>query len=205
MADRSRDNKLRKMTVTAIMAAMGFVLMMIGDYIPVPLMPSFIKIDLSELPALITSFAFGPLWGIAVCLIKNLVHMILFFSNSYGIGDLINFLMGIPFVAVAGIVYKYKHDRKSAFIGALAGDFAMAAACFLINLFIAYPLYMKVMGLTPDMILGMYQAVVPSVDTFAKGILLFNVPFTFIKGLISVVITFVIYHKLSPILKGKKI
>lgn len=198
-----RSGNLRKITVTAIMSAMGFVLMMVGDSIPVPLMPSFIKLDLSELPALITAFAFGPFWGVLVCLVKNLVHLAFFFSNSFGIGELTNFLLGVPFVAVAGAVYKVKHNRKSAFAGALIGDFAMAAMCFVVNLFIAYPIYIKAQIVPEAGILGMYQAVLPSVNALWQGVLIFNVPFTFIKGLISVVITFVIYHKLSPIIKGK--
>ena len=199
-----RNNSLRKVTVTAIMSAMGYVLMVIGDAVPITFMPSFIKLDLSELPALITSFAYGPAWGVLVCLVKNLIHLSTSFSHSFGIGELTNFLMGVPFVAIAGLVYKLHHDRKSAFLGALAGDFAMAAACFAVNLFIAYPLYMKFL-LPEEAILGMYRAFIPSIDTLAKGILIFNVPFTFVKGLISVIITFVVYHKLSPILKGKQI
>lgn len=199
-----RTNNLRKVTVTAIMSAMGLVLMMIGDAIPIPFMPSFIKLDLSELPALITAFAFGPVWGVLVCLVKNLIHLMIYFSNSFGIGELTNFLLGVPFVAVAGQVYKVKHNRKSALAGAVIGDAAMSVACFLVNLFIAYPLYMKFL-IPEEAILGMYQAILPSVNALWKGVLIFNVPFTFVKGLISVVITFVIYHKLSPVLKGKQI
>lgn len=197
-----RNNNIRKITVTAIMSAMGFVLMMLGDSVPISFMPSFIKLDLSELPALITAFAFGPLWGVLVCLVKNIIHLVFFFSNSMGIGELTNFLLGVPFVAVAGLVYKFKHNRKSALAGALVGDVAMALCSFLVNSFIAYPLYIKF--LVPESgLLAMYQAIMPSIATLSEGIWTFNVPFTFVKGLISVVITFVIYHKLSPILKGK--
>jgi len=205
MSGRNRKNQqLRKITVTAIMSALGFVLMLFGDAVKLPFMPSFIKLDLAELPALITSFAFGPAWGVAVCLVKNLLHLMTSFGNSFGIGELSNFLLGASFVAVAGIVYKKNHNRKFALIGALAGDVAMGVACVVANNFITYPLYEHFI-VPKEAILGMYQVIAPSVDSYIKGILMFNVPFTMFKGLLSVAITFIIYHKLSPILKGNKL
>ena len=85
----------------------------------------------------------------------------------------------------------------------MAGDFMMAAMSFFINYFLVYPIYIKLM-LPEEQIIGMYSAILPSVDSLWKAILIFNVPFTFVKGLISVAITFAVYPKLSPILKGKK-
>lgn len=203
MGRNKRNNDLRKITVTAIMAALCFVLMLLGDMLPLSFVPSFLKLDFSELPALITAFAFGPFWGVAVCFIKNLIHLIVFFSNSMGIGELSNFLLGASFVAVAGLIYKHKHNRKFAFIGAITGNVVMAIAAMAVNLLIVFPLYIKFMfNGNSEIILGMYQALVPSIETLAKGVLIFNVPFTFVKGLISVIITFAIYHNLSPILKG---
>ena len=198
---KTRTNQtslLRKVTVTAIMSAFSLVLMMIE--FPIPIMPSFIKFDISELPALITSFAFGPLWGVIVCLLKNLIHLIN--THTAGVGELSNFLLGAVFVAVAGAFYKAKHNRKSAFLGSLAGDFAMAVSAFVINLFVVYPIYMKIL-IPEQVILGMYQDILPSVDSLWKAILIFNVPFTFVKGMADVIITFIIYRKISPILKGK--
>ena len=181
----TKKKNLRMIAVTAIMSALSAVLMFVEFSIPI--MPAFIKLDVSELPALITSFTFGPVCGVAVCLVKNLIHL---------------FVTSI-FVFVAGMFYKHKHNRKYALIGAMAGDLAMAVLCFFVNLFFVYPLYIKLM-LPEEAILGMYRAILPSVDSLWKAILIFNVPFTFVKGLISVAITFIVYPKLSPILKGKK-
>lgn len=194
----AKTSSIRKVTVTAIMSAMSLVLMMIE--FPIPIMPSFIKFDVSELPALITSFAFGPVWGVLVCLIKNLIHLVN--THTAGVGELSNFLLGAVFVAVAGAFYKFRHNRKSAFLGSLAGNVIMSVSAFVINLFIVYPIYMKIL-IPEQVILGMYQDILPSVDSLWKAILIFNVPFTFVKGLADVLITFLIYHRLSPILKGK--
>ncbi len=195
---KDRTTAIRKLTVTAIMSALSFALMMIE--FSVPIMPAFIKFDISELPALITSFAFGPQYGILVCLIKNVLHLPS--SQTQFVGELANFLMGSVFVFVAGLFYKIRHNRKFAFIGSLVGNFAMAAACFLINYFLVYPIYIKIL-LPEAEILRMYQVILPSINSLWKAVLVFNVPFTFLKGLVSVAITFLIYRKISPILKGK--
>ena len=78
----STVTKTRKLVGTAMLAAVSVVLMFLA--FPVPLMPSFIKLDLAELPALIGAFAYGPLAGAAVCLVKNLVSLMK--SASGGIG-----------------------------------------------------------------------------------------------------------------------
>ena len=195
----TKVKSLRMITVTAIMSALSAVLMFVEFSIPI--MPSFIKLDISDLPALITSYAFGPVCGVAVCLVKNLIHLLA--TQTAGVGELSNFIHGAIFVFVAGMFYKYHHNRKFAFIGAMAGDFAMAAMSFFINYFFVYTIYFKLMA--PEAaILGAYQEILPSIDSLWKAILFFNVPFTFAKGLISVAITFAIYPKISPILKGKK-
>ena len=191
----------RKIAVTAIMSALSFALMMLDFPVPM-LIPSFIKFDFSELPALITAFAYGPRWGVLVCLIKNVLHLPM--SSTQYVGELSNFLMGAVFVFTAGLFYKIKRTRSFALIGALVGNFAMAVACFVVNYFITYPIYMEIL-LPEAALMGMYQAILPSVDSIAKAILIFNVPFTFVKGLASVLITFLVYRKLSPLLKGKKL
>ena len=52
-------------------------------------------------------------------------------------------------------------------------------------------------------IVAAYKAILPAADTLIKALLIFNAPFTLAKALIDAVITFLIYKKLSPLLKGK--
>ncbi len=192
----SNINKTRMITVAAIMSALGFVLMMLE--ISVPFMPAFIKFDFSELPALITAFAYGPISGILVCLIKNILH--LFFTGTMGVGELANFLMGAVFVGLAGLIYKYRKNRLGALLGALVGALAMGIACVFINLFITYPIY-SVLLMPAEVILSFYKDLLPSVDSLFEALLIFNLPFTFFKGVIDAIICLLIYKKLSPILK----
>ena len=87
---RSYHFSVRNIAICAMLSAVASVLMFIS--FSVPLMPSFIKLDLSELPALLAAFTLGPVEGIVVCLVKNLVN--LFFTTTAGVGELCNFLMG---------------------------------------------------------------------------------------------------------------
>ena len=187
---------VRKLTTTAIMAAIATILMYVE--FPIPIMPAFIKLDFSELPALLTSFALGPWYGALVCLLKNLIHLPV--TQSSGVGELANFLIGICFVIPAGLIYQRVKTRKGALLGSLAGAVIMAVISFPINYFIVYPFYTNFMPM--EGIIGAYQAILPSIKGLTDALLIFNVPFTFVKGLLDVIITFLIYKRLSPFIKG---
>lgn len=193
---KAKKVNVRAMTVTALLSAIAFILMFLDT--AVPFMPSFIKLDLSELPALIAAFSFGPVSGVLVCLIKNLLHLTI--TSTGGVGELSNFILGAAFVAPAGFIYKRKKSKKSALIGSLVGAICMAIICFPSNYYIVYPVYYNFMP--QEVIVAAYQAIIPSVKNIAQCLLVFNVPFTFIKGILSVIITRLIYKPLSPILKG---
>lgn len=187
---------VRSLTATALFGAVGFVLMMLEFGIPI--VPSFIKFDFSELPALIAAFAYGPWHGVLVCFVKNVLH--LFFTNTAGVGELANFLMGVFLVVPAGLIYRRHKSRRTALLGSLIGSLAMGGACVAINYFITYPIYYKIM-IPKDVILAAYQAILPAVDSILESLLIFNLPFTAFKGMVVSVFCFVIYKKLSPILK----
>ncbi|SDB48551.1 Riboflavin transporter FmnP [Pseudobutyrivibrio sp. YE44] len=194
---------VRNMTVTAMLSAIGFILMYLDT--ATPFAPSFLKMDISDLPALIASFALGPVWGVAVSLIKNVLHLPV--SSSSCIGELSNFILCSSFVLPAGLIYHHKKTKKNAILGAFVGLVVMSAMALPSNLFLIYPLYYKI-GFAKEALMGMYQEIADKVfpfmnlDSMAKCILYFNVPFTFVKGMLSAVITIFIYQPLRPLLKG---
>lgn len=193
---KSSMSSTRKLTMTAMLAAVATVLMFFS--VPVPLMPSFIKLDFSELPALIASFTLGPVSGVAVCLVKNLVNAL---NTSTGcVGELCNFLLGAAFVFPAGLIYQKKKSFQGAIIGSFVGCLAMALFSVPLNYFLVYPVYTNFMPM--EAIIGMYQAINPRVENLLQALVIFNMPFTFIKGLCSVGITFIIYKPLAPIIRG---
>ena len=189
---------IKSLAVVAIMGAIGFILMVLEFPMPF-LIPPFIKFDFSELPAIITAFALGPIQGIIVCLIKNLLH--LFVTTSAGVGELSNFILGAIFVGTAGIIYRYKKTRSGALIGSIVGALLMAVISVVSIYFVVYPAYVTLYGMPMEAIIGMYKALLPASDTLLKSLLIFNLPFTFAKGMIDALICFVVYKKLSPILK----
>lgn len=195
---KTRKNYQRSLTVTGILSALGAVLMVLE--FPVPFMPSFVKFDFSELPALLATFSMGPVSGVAVCLVKNLIHLP--FTSTGGVGELCNFLLGICFVLPAGILYRIRKNRRAALVGSLIGAAAMALCSLPLNYFVSYPVYTKFLPL--DAIIGMYQALLPGVDGLLQCLLIFNLPFTLLKGLVDTLLVFLIYKHLSPILHGRR-
>ena len=193
---RSRTHKL---AVTAMLSAVAFVLMFIEFPIPA-LIPSFVKLDISDLPELLAAFSMGPLYGVAVTLLKNLLFILLHGTSSAYVGELFNFLMGSVFAFSAGFIYQRKKSRKSALIGSIVGADLMALISVPLNYFVVYPAYVVCYGLPLEAIIGMYQAILPSADSLIKCLVIFNLPFTFFKGMLDVVLCFLIYKPLSPLL-----
>ena len=107
----SRSQKTtHHLTVAALLSAVAAVLQFVEFSIPV--MPSFIKLDVSDLPALLGTFSLGPVYGVAIQLVKNLLHLP--FGSSAGVGELSNFLLGATFAFIAGLIYQHHKSRTGA-------------------------------------------------------------------------------------------
>ena len=200
MKNAKSSINIRKLVGTAMLGAVATILMYLE--FPIPIMPAFIKMDVSELPALIAGFAYGPVSGVVVCLIKNLLKLPS--TSTAAVGELFNFVMGALFVGTAALVYKKIKSRKGAAIGSVLGAAVMAIVSVPYNYFIVYPAYVVFYGMPLDAIVGMYQAINPGVDGLLACLLAFNLPFTFFKGLVDALICFLIYKPLSPILHGRR-
>ena len=191
----------RKMTITAMLSAIAIVIYYL-DF-PVPLMPSFIKLDLSNVISLLAGFSMGPVSGVVVCLIKNAVHLVIKgFGTTMGIGDIFDFVTSATFTLTASMIYQRNKTKKNAVIACLIGLLAFTIISLPLNYFIVYPIYFKAFG-GETAILGMYQEIMPSVKNIFSALCIFNLPFTFVKGLICALVTILVYKPLSPLLKGK--
>ena len=180
-----------------MLAALGVILQMFE--IPIPIIPSFIKLDFSDLPGFIGAIVCGPWAGVLITLIRNVIHI--FTGSSAGIGELSNFILSSSFVLSAGLIYKKMPNIKGVFIGGAVGAIVMGIVSFPVNNFIIYPLYYSVMGLPKEAILAMYQAIRPSTESIAEALVVFNVPFTIVKGLFSVIIFGAVYKPLERLIK----
>lgn len=198
----TQKQKTHRLAVAAMLSAVAAVLQFVEFSIPV--MPSFIKLDISDLPALLGTFSLGPVYGVAIQLVKNLLHLP--FGSSAGVGELSNFILGAVFVFVAGVIYTRNKSRKSALVGSVVGAAAMALVSVVTNYFIVYPAYVVLYHLPLDAIVGMYEEIlggvshVPTQNALFNCLLVFNVPFTLVKGLLDTALCFLIYKPLSPLL-----
>ena len=198
-----KKDTTHNLTVAAMLSAVAFILMFIEFPIPM-LIPAFIKMDFSDLPALLGAFALGPVYGVIISFMKNLLHIVIKGTSTACVGELSNFILGAIFSAVAGYIYKHHKSRKTAIIGAVAGAVAMGVLSVPSNYFVVYPAYVQFYHMPLEAILGMYQAILPSADSLIKCLIIFNMPFTLVKGLLDALICMLIYKPLSPILHGRR-
>ena len=195
MTERS-VSKTRKLTAAAILAAAAYLLAFLE--FPVPLTPAFARMDLSDLPALIGAFAFGPVTGVMVELVKNLLGLMT--SSTGGVGELANFLMGASYVFTAGEVYKHHKTKRMALVGGVTGSIAMGIMAAITNYFILLPMFEQFMPL--EEIIAAFGEFIPFIHTKLDVVLYNAFPFNVLKGLVITAVTMLIYKKLSPILKG---
>lgn len=198
MAKKVGNVKLvRWLSLGGMFAALATVLMYISFSVPV--MPSFIKLDLSDLPALFASYVLGPLGGAVVCLIKNLMNLVLKGTDTAAIGEFSNFILGCCLVVPAGFIFKKFRGVKAVLIGGIIGAVVMALMSVVTNYFLVYPMYSKLMPM--DVILNMYRAINPKVETLLDALLWFNMPFTFVKGILSVAVCTLVYKPIGRLVK----
>ena len=196
MSRRTAAARTRLLAGAGMLTAAAVVLQYLE--FPIPLMPPFIKLDFSDLPALLGAFAYGPLTGVIIEFLKNLIHCAV--SQSATVGELSNFILGAVFVFTAGLIYKKNKNKTAALIGGLLGAVAMGIVSVPSNHFVVYPFYYNFMP--EENVLAAYQKILPSMKSVFQSLLVFNLPFTVVKGLISVAVCMLIYKPLSPILKG---
>lgn len=198
--EKSRKNavlSVRTISMTAMLSAVAYLLAFVE--FPVPLSPSFARMDLSDLPALIGAFAFGPFSGLLIELVKNALQLLT--TSTGGIGEIANFLMGAAYVVTAGFIYKRHKTKKTALLACIAASFVMGAAAALANYFILLPLFETFMPL--NQLIASFGAFLPFIHT-KLDIVLFNaLPFNILKGLVIGGVTMLIYKKLALVLKGR--
>ena len=189
------NHYVKKLTLIGGFSAIGFILMVLEFSLPV--VPSFLKFDISELPALLITFLYGPVSGILVCFIKNLLHLTV--TTSAGVGELSNFILGAVLCVSAGLIYRIKKTKAVALLAMIGGSVLMGLTSYLTNTFLIYPFYYHMMP--KEAILALCQELVPWISSVEQSIWVFNVPFTMSKGLICSWITFLVYKKLKQLLK----
>lgn len=170
-------NNTNRLIKISLLSAVSLALM----YFDFPVIPAFpwLKMDLSDVPALLGTFGFGPLVGVTIELIKNILYF--FTKGSSVAGVLANFLFGAALVFPAGLIYHRKKSKKTAIIGMLVGTLVMEVAGIFGNIYILLPLY------------GMKM----TAEQLTQYVLVGIVPFNAVKALIVNVVTYFVYKRIS--------
>ena len=185
----------------AMLSVLAYVVMFLE--MALPIFPSFLKMDLSDLIPLIGALALGPLAGVLIELLKNLLHLIT--THTGGVGELANFIVGSAFVLTAGGIYARHQTRRGALVGLLCSIVSMIVAGALVNYFITIPLYALVLGWSTEMIVDMSAKVIPAIHDKLTLILFAFCPFNLLKGIVLTLITVPLYKKVSPLLKRESL
>ena len=159
---------------------------------PVPFLPSFLEFHFDEVPAFIASFAYGPVSGLLVLLIKTLIKLP--FTRTLGVGELSDLIYSAAFILPAAIIYKRKRNFKSVIVGLLIGTIFQLGISLVSNIYVMIPFYMKVMELPEAAILAMCKMANPKITNVGWSYgLLAVLPFNIIKNAAVIVLTLVTY------------
>lgn len=189
----------RTLTKIAIISAIAYIIMLIE--FPIPIFPAFLKLDFSDIPALIGGFAISPLAGVLIQLIKNLLHFITS-TTTGGVGELGNFIVGATFVFTASVIYQKNHTKKGALIGCIAATVVMAIIGAFFNYFVLIPFYANIMPI--DAIIEMGSIITSLIHDKFTLVLYGIVPFNLFKGVVISLLTMLIYKKVSPLITSER-
>ncbi len=184
------------MVKMGMLAAIGVVLMLL-DF-PLPIFPSFLQIDLSDVPAVIAAFSMGPAAGVMVELLKNLLKLIVG-SNTGGVGELANFLVGAGYVLPLALIYKRWPNRSGVLWGSVVATVGAAVFAGVLNYAIFVPAYAAVLGLPVEAFVQAAAKVNAAVVDLRTMVVFAIVPFNLVKGVIIAVASLVVYRVLRPL------
>jgi len=208
MNSKTSNKKLivKIIALTGIMAALSTILRFL-EFPLIFIAPNFLKIDFSNLPALIISFLAGPVYGLIVVAVKNLIYLPA--TQTMGVGEIADFLFSGIFVFTAGIIYKFNHTKKSALTGMISGTLITTAAAAFLNYFFLIPFFANLFIPDPtmvlqqkiDIIVGAFTSVFPFIDNLFKAVCFSIIPFNLIKYTAISLITFFVYKRISSVFK----
>lgn len=193
----TRD-RLKYLIKIAILAGLATVLMMLE--IPLPFTPPFYKLDFSEVPVLIGSFALGPVAGVLIEALKILLKLATRGTETAFVGELANFLVGCTFLLPAAIIYRSRKKLSGAIWGMVIGTLTFTVAGSLMNAFVLIPAYVKLFKMPLDSIIDLGSKANVLVHDLPTLIAFAVAPFNLVKGLAASLITTLLYKRVSPLL-----
>ncbi|MCI8543582.1 MAG: ECF transporter S component [Lachnospiraceae bacterium] len=191
----------RKMAMIGMFSAIAMILHLF-DF-PLPFAPAFYKLDFSELPILVGTFAFGPAAGVTMEFIKILLKLFVKGTSTAFVGDLANFVIGCSFILPASVIYAFRKDKKTAIAACIIGTAILTVFGTAFNAVYLLPAFSRLYGMPLDQLLAMGSAVNPRVKegSIISFVVACVAPLNLIKGASVSIVTLLIYKPLSPIIK----
>lgn len=186
----------------AILTAISFILYAFVKFSLPFMFPSFLDMQISELPALLAGFSMGPVSGCLVIVLKCLFKMAM--TGTAYVGEATDILMGIALVLPASLIYCAKKDKKHAFFGLLVGTATFVIAGIIVNRFISIPFYVQFFfkgnfEILLNVVRPIYKNVTQG-NFYTYYLLLGVLPFNLIRCIIISALTFLLYKRLSVLL-----
>ena len=192
----------RKMAVIGMFSALSAVLMLFE--IPLFFAPPFYKLDFSELPILVGTFAFGPAAGVMMEFIKILLKLVMKGTSTAFVGELANFAVGCSLILPASVIYSFKKNKKTAIVACIIGTLVITVFGTAFNAVYLLPAFAKLFHMPVDALIAMGTEANSLVKegSIVSFVVACVAPLNLIKGTAVSVVTLLVYKPLSPILKG---
>ncbi|MHA6252307.1 ECF transporter S component [Oceanobacillus sp. CAU 1775] len=186
-----KSKQLSKLIIIALLGTIALILFFLN--FPLPFLPPYLKIDFSDVPALMAGLIFSPLAGVLVVLIKNLLYLIVTGAGD-PIGIMANFAAGVMFVLPVSLIYhKFHKGVKSIVSGLITGTVVMAIGMSVMNYYVFLPAYSWFMGWDMS-------------SEIAWGAILIGVlPFNVIKGIVVAILFVPLFIKMRSWIEQKQI
>ncbi|EST55008.1 riboflavin transporter [Brevibacillus panacihumi W25] len=181
----------KRLVTIPMLAAVAFILQYLE--FPIPFTPSFLKLDFSTLPALIGGLMYGPVAGVVIEVMKNVLHML--FKNTDGliIGEVANILAGSIFVVSAVLMQRLAKGKQGFLTGLAIGALLMTVVMAFMNAWFLLPAYAALYQMPMEQLLSSFGA-----DSVWSLILYGIVPFNIFKGVVLALVAYPVYVKLAP-------
>lgn len=194
-----KNKKIQLICKCAMMSALAAIIMLFE--FAVPLVPPFYELDFSEVIILLTGFALGPMAAVITEALKIVLNLLLNGTNTMGVGEFANFMMGLSFVLPATIYYQRHKTKKDALIGMIIGTIVLCIVSAFLNYFVMLPAYAYFLNIPMEGLIQSATAVNGNINNLFTLIILAVVPFNFLKGVLTSLIVLLTYKKVSHILK----
>ena len=193
-----RKYSIRQICIIGILSALAAIVMLFE--IPLWFAPNFYLLDFSDIIVAIGAFTLGPVSGIIIELLKNLLNLLLNGTVTGGVGEFANFVIGSSFIVPSSFIYKRMGGFKGAMIGLSAGTISLAIVGGLMNYYVLLPLFSAAFKMPIEAFVDMGTKVNSKIVDIKTLVLFATTPFNILKGIIISTITLLSFKKLSAIL-----